>query len=93
MHLVYKVRPERTGFNMYEEYTQPQLTFLALVPWVYIIPFLITYGIEVESTVRGMQIHFLCHMELGKFFCVHLLDFRNVYYITFGMLKDVNISI
>ena len=27
---VYKFRPERTGFNMYAEYTQPQLTFLAL---------------------------------------------------------------
>ena len=22
-----------TGFNMYAEYTRPQLTFLALVPW------------------------------------------------------------
>ena len=31
--LVYKFRPERTGFNMNAEYTQPQLTFLALVPW------------------------------------------------------------
>ena len=30
--LVYKFRPERTGFNMDEEYTRPQLTFLALVP-------------------------------------------------------------
>ena len=30
--LVYKFRPERTGFNMYAEYTQPQLTFLALNP-------------------------------------------------------------
>ena len=30
--LVFKVRPERTGFNMYAEYTRPQLTFLALVP-------------------------------------------------------------
>ena len=28
--LVYKYRPERTGFNMYAEYTQLQLTFLAL---------------------------------------------------------------
>ena len=27
--LVYKFRPERTGFNMYAEYTQLQLTFLA----------------------------------------------------------------
>ena len=31
--LVYKFRPERTGFNMYAEYTRPQLIFLALVPW------------------------------------------------------------
>ena len=30
---VYKFRPERTGFNMYAEYTLPQLTFLALEPW------------------------------------------------------------
>ena len=30
--LVYKFRPERTGFNMYAEYTRPQLTFIALVP-------------------------------------------------------------
>ena len=30
--LVYKFRPERTGFNMYAEYTQLQLAFLALVP-------------------------------------------------------------
>jgi len=29
---VYKVRPERTGFNMYSGYTRLQLTFLALVP-------------------------------------------------------------
>jgi len=31
--LVYKFRPERTGFNMYVEYTQPKLTFLAFVPF------------------------------------------------------------
>ena len=30
--LVYKFCPERTGFNMYAEYTRPQLTFLALIP-------------------------------------------------------------
>ena len=28
--LVYKFRPEKTGFNMYAEFTQPQLTFLAI---------------------------------------------------------------
>ena len=32
LFIVYKFRPERTGFNMYTEYTQPQLTFLALHP-------------------------------------------------------------
>ena len=30
--LVYKFRPERTGFNMYTEYTKLQLTFLTLQP-------------------------------------------------------------
>ena len=30
--LVYKFRPARTGFNMYAEYMQLQLIFLALVP-------------------------------------------------------------
>jgi len=37
--LVYKFRPERTGFNMYAEHTPPQLTFLALVPWLLVTPF------------------------------------------------------
>ena len=45
--LVYKFRPERTGFNMYAEYTQPQLTFLALVPWID-IAFIITTYIHAE---------------------------------------------
>ena len=30
--LVYKYRPERTGFNMYAENTQQQLTFLTILP-------------------------------------------------------------
>ena len=38
---VYKFRPERTGFNMYAEYTQQQLTFLALVPCVSVYLFFI----------------------------------------------------
>ena len=33
-YFVYKFRPERTGLYMYAEYKQPQLPFLALVPWV-----------------------------------------------------------
>ena len=31
--LVNKFRPKRTGFNVYAEYTQLQLTFLALHSW------------------------------------------------------------
>ena len=34
--LVYKFRPERIGFNMYAEYTQLQLTFLALHSWLWV---------------------------------------------------------
>ena len=37
--LVYKFRQERPGFNMYAEYTWPQLTFLALVPWFKVFKF------------------------------------------------------
>ena len=33
--LVYKYRPERTGFYMYAANTQQQLTFLALLPWYF----------------------------------------------------------
>ena len=29
---VYKFRPDRTGFNMYAEYSQKQLSFHALLP-------------------------------------------------------------
>ena len=32
LFLLYKFRPERTGFNMYAEYTKLQLTFLTLQP-------------------------------------------------------------
>ena len=35
MYFVYQFRPERTGFNMHAEYTQLQLTFLALVPCIW----------------------------------------------------------
>ena len=33
MHLFLFTNSERTGFNMYAEYTQLQLTFLALHSW------------------------------------------------------------
>ena len=34
--IVYKRRPERTGFNMYAENTQQQLTFLTLLSWYFL---------------------------------------------------------
>ena len=38
--LLYKFRPERTCFNMYAEYTQLQLIFLASVPWMKAMPYI-----------------------------------------------------
>ena len=32
--LVYKDRPERTGFNMHAENKQQEFTFLTLLPWL-----------------------------------------------------------
>ena len=46
--LVYKSRPERTGFNMYAEYTQLQLTFLALQPWLNVSKEIITGNLSVN---------------------------------------------
>ena len=48
--LVYKFRPERTGFNMYAEYTRPQLTFLALHPCIYIFTFKGCVGIILSDS-------------------------------------------
>ena len=50
--VVYKFRPERTGFNMYAEYTRQQLTFPALQPCYRLC--------ETTGTVRQMNdIHVL----------------------------------
>ena len=50
--LVYKFCPEKTGFNVYAEYTQLQLTFLALHNYLYII-------------IRCLQVcHFLCLLPI-----------------------------
>ena len=35
---------------------------------VHIIPFLIPNGIGVESTLKDMKLHFICHCELWKVF-------------------------
>ena len=68
--------------NMNAENTQQQLTLLASLPWftrVQIIPFLILNGTGVESTFRGMKVHFLCHCERWQVFCVNVLHFRKVF--------------
>ena len=71
--LVYKSRPERSGFNMYAEYTQPQLTFLGLLPWIF-------------QTLNSIRSKFLkyqrftplgCkYIEINKFECV-----AKIYYL------------
>ena len=69
--LVYQFRPERTGFNMYAEYTRPQLTFLALVPWTNLIE-IHKFQEKIEEVVCDIEyfrnyVHFfqkklsLCH--------------------------------
>ena len=48
--LAYKVRPERTCFNMYAEYTRSKLTFLALVALHW--PVLTPLGLCLRVTVN-----------------------------------------
>ena len=55
--LVYKFCPERNGFNMYAEYARPQLTFLALVPWMDIL-FLAVNNLQ-HHTVHSSSFHIL----------------------------------
>ena len=59
--LDYKFRPERTGFNMYAEYTQQQLTFLALLPWLLLIfhcctLYTVQCKVKVYTTVKGVTV-------------------------------------
>ena len=59
---------------------------------VHIFPFLIpNAGIEVESTFRGMKVHFIYHCELRQVFVY--LYYTSEMCTAFGVLKDVNISI
>ena len=51
--LVYKFRPERTGFNMYAEYTQLQFTFFALEPF----PFTCQNCIPLLSCIEYCNLH------------------------------------
>ena len=50
--LAYKFLPKRTGFNMYAEYTRPQLTFLALVPWTFISSGFLLHGPRFYSLIK-----------------------------------------
>ena len=50
MHLfLFTNSAQRTGFNMYAEYKQPQLTFLALVPC--------HHPMRDESVFRGLTVN------------------------------------
>ena len=52
------------------------------------IPFPIPNWIGVESTLRWIKIHFLCHCELWQVVFVRVLHLRNVYCIN---ISDINI--
>ena len=56
-----------------------EFTDLSMGPYISI---LISNGIGVESTFRGMKIHFLCHIELWQvFLCTRELHFINVLHL------------
>ena len=55
--LVYKFRPKRTGFNMYAEYTQPQLTFLAIHPCIHL-------SINISRLAIHLPIHLFTHLSI-----------------------------
>ena len=62
--LVYKFRPERTGFIMYAEHTQPQLTFLALLPCSKLSLIFVSY----ESTKSKFKIkNFMFYFVTNRF--------------------------
>ena len=66
---VCKFRPERTGFNMYAEYTRPQLTFLALVPWVGPLLFLKN---NQNNCFRIYEVKFFCLKEVSEMLMLQL---------------------
>ena len=67
--LVYKFRPERTGFNMYAEYTQPQLTFLTLQPWhkQSILMYLGVECIEIYASITKVRLKITIYIKLVFF--------------------------
>ena len=80
--LVYKFRPERTGFNMYAVYTQLQLTFLALVPCS-VLSFGLRSVISCKHSVyctawRCLQILYLSCANMLGFKCFFLLSLHNI---------------
>ena len=54
--LIYKFRPERTGFNMYAEYTQRHLTFLTLVP---IVPMMYTRSVRLRLLHKTCWVNYI----------------------------------
>ena len=57
--LVYKYRPEKTGFNMNAENTQQQLTFLVLLPCLFLIHTLS------DKALMGTCVNWTCHSFNG----------------------------
>ena len=71
--LVYKPRPERTGFHTYAKNTQTQLTFLTLLPCLnrsqWAGPYNLMFGIG-ERTFQGIKYTFCVIMNFSRFLCM-----------------------
>ena len=61
-----KFRPGRTSFNMYADYTQLRLTFLALNPWLWHTYILLLLRQELKNQLHSLKQRFL--LEILRFF-------------------------
>ena len=87
--IVYKFRPERTGFIMYTEYTKPQLTFLALNSCPQLsfgafcsnLQYTLQYTDRRFKSVRGLWDYYYYHRDskVAKSYAKINEDFANPY--------------
>ena len=89
--LVYKSRPERTGFNMYAEYTRLQLTFLELVPWLETNSILRDY----KRNLKWLYILYIlhCHLCMKFHLKVSILDFVETHTVFSSFAADANATV
>ena len=82
--LVHNYRPERTGFNMYAENTQQQLTFLALLPCLN--PFM-KPGFRYRVLYFGLKLHIQLQVTKYTYFYMLHIQLQVTEYTYFYMLN------